>query len=120
MFVKIREYQLAKGGKSLRLEIVENYRDKCSGNVRQRNLAYLGTVKEDWIKYPRVRDEFWRRTEDKLSSLDLSPDDQRKIRATIEKLIPRGGTTVPTLSTVTKQEPTVNELLRQLLGELGA
>lgn len=92
MFVRFREYNLVTGHKSLRCEVVENYRDRCSGKVRQRSICYLGSVKGRWLRYPRVRSEFWRRVEDRLSALPLSESELRKIHSAIDLRIPRDAT----------------------------
>lgn len=89
MFVRFREYNLANGHKSLRCEVVENNRDKCSGKVRQRSISYLGSIKKQFLKYSRVRDEFWRQVERKLSGLPLSDIEAQKIRLAINERVPR-------------------------------
>lgn len=102
MFVRFREYKLARGGKSLRCEVVENYRDRCSGKVRQRSICYLASVREHWAKYARVRNEFWKRVDEKLSGLPLSESDAQKVRAVIEKRIPRAFRPAPRRSSTRK------------------
>jgi len=108
MFVRFREYELVSGHKSLRCEIVENYRDKCSGKVRQRSISYLASVKEHWTKYPRVRAEFWRRVEDKLSCLPLSELEAQKVRSAIDRRIPREITPTSRLGITRKETAAVN------------
>jgi hypothetical protein len=109
MFVRFREYNLAKGHKSLRCEIVENFRDKCSGKVRQRSISYLASVKEQWTKYPRVRVEFWRRIEEKLSRLPLSEFEAQKIRSAINRRIPREASLILQQITTWKEANVIND-----------
>ena len=90
MFVRFRKQELRKGSVSLRVELVESYRDAAKGDdPRNRYIAYLGSIREDDCSDPRTQYRFWRSIEARLSRLCLSVDDEKAVREKVQARIPR-------------------------------
>ena len=90
MFVRFRKCELRKGGKTLRAELVESYRDeRTGGNPRNRFIAYLGSIKEQDCSNPVVQMKFWRGVETRLARLRLSTDDENIVREKVQARIPQ-------------------------------
>jgi hypothetical protein len=73
---------------SLRCELVESYRNK-DGKPRLRTKRYLATIHENQIGSLIKRNTFWYYVNVRLAELRLTQDEEAKIRAMIEKRVPR-------------------------------
>ena len=64
---------------------------RVDGKPRQRQLAYLGTIREDRVATAEAADAFWRRTEEVLHRLGLPPDapEGARVRSAISTRVPR-------------------------------
>lgn len=90
MFVRFRKQVMKKGGVSLRVELVESYRDeRKGGGPRNRYIAYLGSIREqDAGSNPVACVKFWTKLENRLARLYLSTDDEKAIREKVQAYIP--------------------------------
>ncbi len=88
MHLQWKEYELKNRHRSLRAEIVKSYRDKVSGQPRNKAIGYLGSIRESNIKHPLARRYFWWQVETKLSRLLISAADKEKIVGAISERIP--------------------------------
>jgi hypothetical protein len=89
MHILWRTYELKDGQRSLRAELVKSYRDKVSGNPRNKIVCYLGSMRERLISDGVVRAFFWWKVEVKLAQLLLSAGEKENIRRAISRRIPR-------------------------------
>lgn len=90
MFVRFRKYKLNKGGDALRVELVESFRDPAKGGEpRNRFLAYLGSIRERDRSNPVAQVKFWRGVEARLTTLNISPDDEQMIREKVLVRVPQ-------------------------------
>lgn len=89
MHIFWRTYQLTDGQHSLRAELVKSYRDKVSGDPRNKIVCYLGSIRERLISNSVVRSYFWWKVEMKLARLLLSAAEKENIREAISRRVPR-------------------------------
>lgn len=73
---------------SLRCELVESYRNE-NGKPRLRTKRYLSSIHENKLGNPIKRNTFWFWVDVGLRSLQLTPDEEAKLRDMIEKRVPR-------------------------------
>ena len=90
MFVRFGRYQVKKGGRTLRVELCESYRDaRRGGDPRNRFIAYLGSIRERDCSNPVACVKFWKSFETRLARLRLSTDDEKSVREKVQERIPR-------------------------------
>ena len=73
---------------ALDFEVLESYRRKEDGENRQ-TTVYLATIREEHLKSSVERERFWKTIDAKLSGLKITPQDEKKIRADIQKHVPK-------------------------------
>lgn len=78
MHLQWKEYELKNRQRSLRAEIVKSYRDKVTGQPRNKAVGYLGSIRESHIKIALARRFFWWQVEAKLSRLLIPTIEKRK------------------------------------------
>ena len=88
MHLQWREYELKNRERSLRAEVVKSYRDKVSGQPRNKAIGYLGSIRESNIKYALARRYFWWQVQAKLARLLISAADKAKIVGAISERVP--------------------------------
>ena len=89
MHILWRTYELNNGQRSLRAELAKSYRDKVSGEPRNKIVCYLGSIRERLISNSVVRAYFWWRVEMKLARLLFSAAEKEGIRNAISRRVPR-------------------------------
>lgn len=90
MFVRFRKYQLRKGGSTLRVELMESFRDLSKGGEpRHHFVGYLGSIRESDCSNLVAQVKFWRGVEARLARLCLSADDERAVREKLQARIPQ-------------------------------
>lgn len=90
MFILWRRYSLKNGEFSLRAEIVKSYRDRKTGDPRNKLVMYLGSIRENKISNPIARAYFWLEVNTKISRLFISANEKESISSQIRKRIPIG------------------------------
>jgi RNA binding exosome subunit len=76
-----------KEGHYLSAVLVESHR--VDGTPRQKIIKCLGSIGEENLHRVFRRQSFWATTEKSLAELGLSTEDQQKIIASIEKVVPK-------------------------------
>jgi hypothetical protein len=88
MFVRFSRKKLENGAVSLRVELVESYRDARKGDApRNRYIAYLGSIIEN-DPSPLAQLKFYRSFEARLARLHISTDDEKMVREKVQARIP--------------------------------
>lgn len=57
------------------------------GKPRQRFIKHLGSISENDMKKPLLRQQFWKQVEEALEDLELLPEERSKIRARLSEKI---------------------------------
>ncbi|HEX8475500.1 MAG TPA: hypothetical protein VF666_15845 [Pyrinomonadaceae bacterium] len=90
MFVRFSKHELRKGGNTIRVELLESFRDaRKGGEPRNRYLGYLGSIRESDCSNPVAQVKFWRKVESHLARLCLSADDEQTVREKVQARIPQ-------------------------------
>lgn len=89
MFILWRKYPLKNGEFSLRAELVKSYRDKSSGEPRNKLVAYLGSIRENRINNPIARAYFWLQVNDNISRLFITANEKESIRSQVGRRVPK-------------------------------
>ena len=76
-----------KEGHYLSAVLVESHR--VNGTPRQKIIKFLGSIGEESLHRVFRCQDFWAAAEKNLASLGLSAEDQQKIIASIEKVVPK-------------------------------
>lgn len=76
-----------KEGHYLSAVLVESHR--VNGTPRQKIIKFLGSIGEENLHRVSRCQDFWTTAEKNLASLGLSAEDQQKIIASIEKVVPK-------------------------------
>lgn len=88
MHLQWKEYKLKNRQLSLRAEIVKSYRDKVTGQPRNKAVSYLASIHESNIKYALARRYFWWQVEAKLARLLIPALEKKKIIDAIRRRVP--------------------------------
>ncbi len=88
MFILWRKYPLKNGEFSLRAEVVKSYRDKISGEPRNKLVCYLGSIKETRLNNPIARAYFWLDVNTKIARLFMSATEKESIRSQVKARVP--------------------------------
>ncbi|HZH92194.1 MAG TPA: hypothetical protein VEX70_16475 [Pyrinomonadaceae bacterium] len=102
MYLRFKKYLQSDRNYSLKVEIIESYRDEVTGEPRNRFVAYFGTIKEQDCSNKVLQEKFWRGADKKLSDLHLSASDEQLIREKLLARIPRPRSWEEILSSYTK------------------
>src|SRR6266498_1135957 len=95
MFVRFKQ-KLTKAGEVLNLSIQRSFRDPARlGQVRSKTICGLGSV--PIRPHPTEASLFWFKLDARLEDLSLSPDEEAKIRDSVQRKIPRPRTPLPEL-----------------------
>jgi len=89
MYLRFKKYVQSDRNYSLKVEIIESYRDEVTGEPRNRFVAYLGTIPEQDCSNKVLQEKFWRGADKKLRDICLSASDERLIREKLLARIPR-------------------------------
>ncbi len=81
MYILWRKYPLKNGELSFRAEVVKSYRDKISGEPRNKLIVYLGSIRESKINNPIAQAYFWLTANAKISRLYISTNERESIRS---------------------------------------
>jgi hypothetical protein len=85
MFVRYKK-RLTKSGEVFNLSLQRSYRDHARlGQVRSETIAGLGSIPAK--PHPTESSLFWIRLDEKLRRIALSPDDEEKVRASIQERV---------------------------------
>jgi hypothetical protein len=90
MFILWRKYPLKNGEFSLRAEVVKSYRDKISGETRNKLVCYLGSIKEKRVNNPIARAYFWLDVNTRIARLFITANEKESIRLQIKARVPVG------------------------------
>lgn len=86
---KVRRKETPKASDKLTLcgYVVESYRE--DKKVKQKVITYLGSIRQEWIRYPHIRKSFWTKAQKRLTKVNLPEKSLAKISSQIHKVIPR-------------------------------
>ncbi len=95
MFVRFKR-KVTQAGEVFNLSLQRSYRDPSRlGQVRSETICGLGSVLV--TPHPTEASLYWSKLDAKLDALALSPDDEAKIRRSIQDRIPRPAIPLPQL-----------------------
>jgi hypothetical protein len=89
MYLRFKKYLQSDRNYSLKVEIIESYRNVVTGEPRNRFVAYLGTINEQGCSNKVLQEKFWRGVDKRLSDLRLAASDEQLIREKLLARIPR-------------------------------
>lgn len=89
MYVRFKEYVSKDKRLAWRLEVVRPYRDPVTQIPQNETIVYLGTVREEHLKYQRALTYIWGKLDAKLAQLSLSDSDEQKVRSQLQARMPR-------------------------------
>jgi hypothetical protein len=87
MFILWRKYPLKNGEVSLRAEVVKSYRDKISGEPRNKLVCYLGSIREKRLNSSIARAYFWLEANSRIARLFITANEKDDIRSQVRKRI---------------------------------
>jgi hypothetical protein len=87
--------------------------ERRDGKPRQKVVAYLGIVREEYAEHPTHREAFWRRASARLDALGLDPEERGKIEAALLARVPR-----PSAEEVAAAERKRHEEMQALLEQI--
>jgi hypothetical protein len=90
MYILWRKYPLKNGEVSLRAEIVKSYRDKISGEPRNKIVCYLASIREKRLNNPVAQAYFWLEVNSKIARLFVTANEKDHIRKQIRDRVPMG------------------------------
>jgi hypothetical protein len=90
MYILWRKYPLKNGQFSLRAEVVKSYRDRISGEPRNKLVAYLGSIREKRLNNPIARAYFWLDVNTKIARLYITATEKESLRFQLKARVPIG------------------------------
>jgi hypothetical protein len=89
MYVRWKRYDLRGFYRGTTLHSAVLVRsERVDGRVRQRHVAYLGSVRSDRLKYVGRRESFWRDVTAKLDTFALSPAERDRVTQRLAAVVP--------------------------------
>jgi hypothetical protein len=88
MYILIREIELTKGrGATIIAELRRSFRR--NGQARNEMVSYLGSIRENRVKYLAVRHYFWKQVDFKMRALGLPDGERERLAMKLEQKVPR-------------------------------
>jgi hypothetical protein len=90
MYVRWKRYDLQGRNRGVTLHSAVLVRsERVDGHVRQRHVAYLGSLRSDYFANVSRRYYFWRDATAKLDAVSLSPAERDRITQRLAAVVPQ-------------------------------